>query len=298
MSRPIVSVIIPTYNRRRLVQSAIRSVLCQTFTDYEVIVVDDGSTDGTTERLKKQFGDRIHLLTTNNSGVSASRNKGIANSSGEFIALLDSDDIWHEKKLEKQVTYHRENKQLQISQTQEIWIRKGQRVNPMLKHQKPHGDIFHENLAMCTVSPSSVFLSRRLWNQFGGFDEDLPACEDYDLWLRMSSKVNVGIIDELLLTKFGGHADQLSRYYSAMDRFRIYSLVKLLQSGELTRQQYCAAHSVCVSKINILTEGMKKRGSITSPMIEFFEKVKTKQGLIKNWGKMGKELLLTNDVFD
>ena len=297
MRSPFVSVIIPTYNRLVSVQSAVDSVLHQTFSDFEVIVVDDGSTDGTNSVLRKNFGGRIRLVITDHRGVSAARNKGIASSAGKFLALLDSDDIWHPQKLEKQVRYHQENQNIQISQTQEIWIRNGKRVNPMCKHRKPYGDIYFDSLRMCAISPSSVFLTKALFDRFGGFDEELPVCEDYDLWLRIGSKVKVGIINKLLLTKYGGHTDQLSRQYPVMDRFRIYSLMKLVLTFDLNQEQRCKARDVCNEKIQIVMRGMEKRRNPTSRLAALFSSFERDELTVSHFEQNGRELLIHSDVF-
>ncbi len=297
LSHPLVSVIIPSYNRVISVQSAIHSVLRQSFTDFELIVIDDGSTDGTSSLLSAQFGDDIQLITTSNSGVSSSRNKGIRQCKGQFIALLDSDDIWHEEKLERQLEFHLNNPQFQISQTQEIWVRKGKRVNPMNKHRKPENDIFLKSLDLCTVSPSSVFMKKSLFTEFKGFDENLPTCEDYDLWLRISSQYPVGLIDEPLLTKFGGHSDQLSAQYAAMDRFRVYSLVKLILNTKLSPEQHNKAREVCIAKMEILIQGMRKRGTLTDAFNDFFQRIIERRLTTEQFELAAKDLLITNKVF-
>lgn len=297
MRSPFVSVVIPTYNRLATVRSAIDSVLRQTFSDVETIVVDDGSTDGTAVELKRRFGSEIRVITTDNRGVGAARNRGIADSQGKFLALLDSDDTWHPQKLEKQVRYHREHEGMRISQSQEVWIRNGKRVNPKRKHRKPSGDIFAASLRMCAISPSSVFLARDLFDRCDGFDEDLPVCEDYDLWLRIGSRMEVGIVDELLLTKYGGHGDQLSRRYPVMDRFRIYSLMKLALTAELNREQRRKTREVCAEKIEIVRRGMEKRGYPTSRLTELHSAFANDRLSVSHFREVGRELLLRNDLF-
>jgi len=169
------------------------------------------------------------------------------------------------------LTPERSHPDLLISQTQEIWIRKGKRVNPGVKHKKPKGDIFSESLNLCTITPSSVFLARDLFKSSGGFDEKMSACEDYDLWLRISAQHKVGLIEEYLLTKYGGHKDQLSQHYTAMDRFRIYSLGKLFLSGILTSTQSNLAFEVLRIKTGILLSGIRKRNPDNRELIEFVE---------------------------
>jgi glycosyltransferase involved in cell wall biosynthesis len=256
----IVSVIIPTFNRARRVVRAVKSVLSQTYTDLEIIVVDDASTDDTANSLA-QFGGRIACLVhASNLGVSAARNTGIRKSTGPLIAFLDSDDYWLPEKAALQVDYFEQHSQASICQTEEIWVRKGRRVNPQKKHVKPSGDIFEPSLKRCLVSPSSVMLKRSLLEEVGSFDEDLPACEDYDLWLRISCRHPVHLIKEHLVVKEGGHADQLSSRHKGMDRFRINALLKLIEKGALNKRQLKAALEELSLKCRIYGKGCLRRG--------------------------------------
>lgn len=257
-----VSVIIPTYNRAWCIGRAVSSVLYQEFKEYEVIVVDDGSTDDTKDKLSV-FGERIKVISHDkNRGVSCARNTGIKNSRYCFIAFLDSDDFWLPKKLLAQVEFFEKNPDAVICQTQEIWIRKGKRVNPKKKHLKPSGDIFIPSLRLCLVSPSAVMLRKSLFDEIGLFDEDLPVCEDYDMWLRISCKYPVYLIDKPLVVKTGGHTDQLSSKYWGMDRFRIYALVKLIKETSLNDKQYNAVIKELKYKCTIYGNGCIKRGRI------------------------------------
>lgn len=257
---PTVSVIIPVYNREETILRAVDSVFSQTWKDLELIIVDDGSTDQTATILSERYPQEIQLLSQENQGVSAARNFGVRESSGKWIAFLDSDDYWHPQKLERQMEYLKENSKLNIAQTEEIWIRNGKRVNPHKKHKKPSGWIYEASLTLCTVSPSSVIMTRTLFDRMGGFDEDLMACEDYDLWLRIANQEPVGLLEELLLTKTGGHQDQLSQKYPAMDRFRIYSMIKMLTTAELPTSNRDATENMLWKKLEIMEIGAKKRG--------------------------------------
>lgn len=255
-----VSVVIPTYDRAELVVRALHSVLAQTRPPDEVIVVDDGSTDDTVERIRAQF-PTVRLLAQPNRGVSAARNTGIRAATGEWIALLDSDDEWLPFKLERQLRAVA-NETL-LCHGDEIWIRRGRRVNPMKKHRKYGGHIFEKCLPLCVISPSSVLLPRQLLDAVGLFDESLPACEDYDLWLRVTARFPVVYVDEPLIVKHGGHDDQLSRRHWGMDRFRIAALEKILASDALDEHQRAAARSILANKIAIYASGARKRGRLT-----------------------------------
>jgi len=256
----LVSVIIPTHNRRDMVRRAIDSVLAQVYRPVELIVVDDGSTDYTRAALEN-YGDAIRLLTQRHQGVSAARNFGIRSARAELIALLDSDDYWLPEKIARQVEFFRLHPEASICQTQEIWIRNGRRVNPKHRHQKPSGMIFEPSLALCLVSPSAVMMRATLLKECGLFDESLPACEDYDLWLRIACKYPIHLIDRPLIVKCGGHADQLSRM-PELDRFRIRSIAKILEQGCLTPTQRGAAVVMLKQKCAIYAGGCLKRGKI------------------------------------
>jgi glycosyltransferase involved in cell wall biosynthesis len=257
---PSVSVIIPTFNRSQKLIRALRSVLKQTFHDYEVIVVDDGSSDDTYQALTSYMPLIQYVRHHVNRGVSAARNSGIRRACAPWIAFLDSDDYWLEDKLSVQMEYVERNPGTLACQTEEIWIRDGRRVNPRRKHTKPSGDIFAPSLKLCLVSPSSVVLKRLLLDEIGFFDEAFPAAEDYDLWLRISCRYPVYLIDQALVVKEGGHVDQLSRGFIGMDRFRIRAIVKLLQSGILTHEQRRTAIGELSIKCRIYGDGCMKRG--------------------------------------
>ncbi len=253
-----VSVIIPVYNRKERIVECVESVLAQSVPAHEIIVVDDGSTDGTPEALKV-FGDSIKVITLDeNRGVSCARNVGVKKATGEWIAFLDSDDQWTEKKLECQLKFIESNRFYEIVQSEEVWIRNGKRVNPRHRHTKPEGWIFEPSLKLCIVSPSTALIKKSLLEAYGGFDESLPACEDYDLWLRLSRHHPVGLEGSMTTIKHGGHEDQLSRKYEAMDRFRVKALTKALdsESDPACRKEIT---EVLQEKLNILLQGSLKR---------------------------------------
>lgn len=271
----LISVIIPTYNRAAVLPRAIDSVLAQKGADFELIIVDDGSTDDTkslygvrgTEYGEKEcsvhrtpYAAPVRFLSQSNKGPAAARNLGIKEAQGEWIAFLDSDDEWKPGKLKAQLEFFQKNPEYLICQTEEIWIRNGTRVNPMKKHQKFGGFIFEKCLPLCVVSPSAVMMHRKLLEEVGLFDEALPACEDYDLWLRIAAKYPIGLIEKPYIMKYGGHADQRSRQFPAMDQFRIRSLAKILSQNILTPEQTAAARRTLEEKAEIFIQGALKRG--------------------------------------
>ncbi len=255
-----VSVIIPTYNRSWCLAEAIDSVLSQTHNNMELIVVDDGSTDETPGLLSR-YGSRLRCLRQTNRGVSAARNHGIQAADGVLIAFLDSDDTWQPDKLARQVEFFNRQPDAKICQTEETWIRRGVRVNPKRRHRKPSGWIFEASLALCLVSPSAVMMRRELLEEMGGFDESLAACEDYDLWLRVSLRYPIHLIDDALVVKRGGHDDQLSRQHS-LDRYRIQSLAKIISSEGISDDQALAAAAMLRKKCRIYAAGCRKHGRI------------------------------------
>ena len=258
-----ISVIIPTYNRKKYIKRAIDSVIRQSYKPFEIIVIDDGSTDGTYELIKKSYSSsQISIEKQINNGVSSARNKGVKLANGDWIAFLDSDDEWFENKLELQVREIKKSKTFMICHTNEIWIRNGIRVNQMKKHQKYGGFIFEKCLDMCRISPSSVMIRRCIFDEIGLFDEDLIICEDYDLWLRISSKYPVLYLDSMLIKKFGGHEDQLSKNINGIEQFRIQSLEKILKNLPLKHSYFNAAKNMVLKKLRIYRSGLIKRNKI------------------------------------
>ncbi len=284
-----ISVVIPTFNRVHWVARAIQSVFDQSYTVHQLIVVDDASTDHTVARIRQQFAD-VELITqpnqTQHRGVSRARNIGVQCATGDWIALLDSDDEWCQHKLTRQVAALSQSSSqsstlapgFEICHTDEIWIRNGKRVNPMNKHAKPDGWIFEQCLPLCCVSPSSVLVKKTLLESVGLFDESLPVCEDYDLWLRLFSQVSVLLVAEPLLIKYGGHADQLSRKYWGMDRFRVSAIIKLLEHHDLSAHYRQCALKMLLHKLTILIKGFEKRKNTTD--------LRHYQALYAHWADM------------
>ena len=260
----LVSVIIPVHNRPVFVRRAVESVLAQTFTGIELLVVDDGSTDetpGVLAQLQAAHGERVRVFSQSNKGVSAARNLGLREARGSLYALLDSDDHWLPKKLERQVDFLVSNK-YEVCQTEEIWMRRGKRVNPMNKHTKPSGSFFARALELCLVSPSCVLFTRRFVEKVGLFDETLPACEDYDLWLRALLHYEIGLLDEKLVVRNGGRPDQLSAQFYGLDLYRIHALIKLLNNSALQSAERELTRNALSYKAQIYTQGCIKRGRL------------------------------------
>ena len=253
-----VSAVIPTHNRLHLLRRALYSVQAQTLPPLETIVIDDGSTDRSHESLATEFPN-VQWIRQSNHGVSHARNQGIKHAKGEWIALLDSDDAWHPSKLEEQNQFLQQNLGLLFCHTDEAWIRRGKSVSHPAYLNKSNQDIFLKSLARCIICPSSVVIHQKIFEKIGFFDEELPVCEDYDLWLRLVLQYEIGYLDRKLVTKHGGHSDQLSTTYWGMDRFRVQSLQKLLDNPNLKSSLIPLIFQTLIQKLDILNKGFSKR---------------------------------------
>jgi len=281
--QPLVSVIIPTYNRREPLTEAVASVLAQSHAALELIVVDDGSDDGTAAFLAERFNDaRLRLISQENLGVSAARNRGAREASGDWLAFLDSDDSWLPEKLERQLAVTLARPDCPVSYTEEIWYRHGRWANPRNVHAKQDGWIFEQCLALCIISPSSVMMRRDVWDELGGFDESLVACEDYDLWLRLSVRYPVCLVDEKLIIKRNGHEGQLSQLHFALDRFRVRALWKIALDETLERDPRRKALEWIVKKAHVVALGAAKRGAEQRARV-FRYSVKEAQDWLERW---------------
>ncbi|MCW7481799.1 glycosyltransferase family 2 protein [Leptospira kanakyensis] len=282
--RPLVSIIIPTYNRKTVVDRAIESVIKQTYPHWELHIVDDGSDDDTWKDLLSKlpgwkgklssFGRNkksIQVHQTEHRGVSGARNFGMGRAEGEWIAFLDSDDEWYPEKLSKQMEFHKSHPEILFSQTREVWNKKGNLMEPKGKYRKLPGWFLKESLELCMVTTSSFFAYKPTLETFGGFRIELPVCEDYDLWNRiLLSGHPIGLIDENLMIRYGGSDDQLSNQYQALERFRLYSLLltkeEFREMGKwellkpLTKSLF---QNAIQSRMDTMLQGRTKRGKDT-----------------------------------
>lgn len=260
----MVDVVIPVYNRKEYLPFALESVAKQTFKDYTVYVVDDCSDEdlsGVIDDAVNTYNMKIvYIRNDKNMGVSFSRNRAIKSSDSKYIALLDSDDRWLPEKLKRQINIFNQY-DIKVVHTEEIWMRNGKRVNQKKRHYKGSEDFFNRSLELCLMSPSSIMIERSVFDDFGFFDESLPVCEDYDMWLRILSHENVYFIEDPLIVKYGGHVDQLSHKFYAIDRFRVRSLIKLLgdESIKQNNLKKMQIKMVISKKCDILINGALKR---------------------------------------
>ncbi len=254
-----ISTIIPTFNRLHFLERAISSVTAQTKKVDEIIVVDNGSTDETGIEILKNFPE-IEYIFEPSGGVSTARNTGIRNASHDWIALLDSDDEWKKNKIELFDRHFKKNgTKPKIWHSEEIWIRDGKYVNQKSYHKKKGGNLFADCLEMCCISPSSSLIHKDIFKNHGYFDESMEVCEDYDLWLRICSKEEIGFMEENLVVKHGGHSDQLSKKFWGMDRFRVLALIKLARTNRLTHLQKIMVKQAIIRKLEIIINGAEKR---------------------------------------
>ena len=288
-----VSVIIPTYNRANTIKRAINSVLQQTFKNFEIIIIDDGSQDNTEEVIQNLNNSYIIYKKIPHSGVSRARNEGITISNGDLIAFLDSDDKWVNTKLQKQVQYLNNNTQFPACHTNEIWIKNGIRINQGKKHKKYAGNFFIPSLKLCLISPSSVIIKKEIFDQIGKFDENFNYVEDYELWLRLTSRYKVGYIDEKLVIKYGGHSDQLSRKIDGIEKYRMLALEKFIINNykdNSMRFYIFEAFNEYSKKFKIFTLGCLKRGK-KEELEEFSRKFRKLKSLINKHSIQHKRLL-------
>ena len=264
-----LSVIIPTYNRVAHLKEAIGSVCAQRRAPDELIVVNDGSEDGTGAYLEQiqRRTMRIpiviaHLKHCGRPG--AVRNHGIALARGALIAFLDDDDLWHVDKLALQIPLHESSHYLALSHTREQWIKHGHILSQPDYGQARTGYIFAAALRKCCIGPSTVVIRRDLMTSqvygIGGFNDTLEIAEDYDLWLRVCNRYPVAYLPYPLTTKRAGDWHQLSQKYAYIERFHIEVLDRLLKRNALVPQNREAAMRMLATKARIWARGCHKRG--------------------------------------
>lgn len=265
MKKPLISVIIPTYNRAYILSKAIESVLNQTFKDLELIVVDDGSVDETPYLVSKY---PLIYIKKPHKGVPHTRNIGILKAKGDFIAFLDSDDVFVPEKLEKQLKFFERHPDYKIVQTEEIWYKGNKRINPKKIHKKAEGWFFDRAIKLCVVSISTVLIKKEVFEEVGMFDEEFPVCEDYEFWLRVSLKMPVGLIKEYLVIKSGGRPDQLSAM-KGLDYYRTLALIKLFKNyqKDLKLEQKLMLYAEAKKKFEIFYRGALKHGNLKKAFI-------------------------------
>jgi len=258
-----IGVVIPAFDRAAMLAEAVTSVFSQTADSFRLVVVDDSSTEDLSEvRWLVEKRGHLWLSHAENRGVAAARNTGAEALASDWIAFLDSDDLWDPKKLESQLAWHRSHPDCRISQTAERWIRMGREVRKPAGWRQKGGDLFAECVDRCAIGPSCVMIRRDLWTEIGGFDERFPVCEDYELWLRIASREPVCLVaGDPLVEKRGGHPDQLSTRVPALDRYRVVALLQILERGGLGGSPSAIVRAGLAKKAKIVSSGAAKRSA-------------------------------------
>lgn len=216
-SSPIISIILPSYNRAHILVRAIESIMNQTFQDFEVIVVDDGSTDDTEEKVRSIKDKRIKYIRHEvNKGPAAARNTGISYASGSYIAFQDSDDEWQSEKLERQISiFHKAGEDVGVVYTGFWRIFSDRKVYyPSEKIKNKNGDIHYELLNGNFIGMPTVMIKRECFNKVGLFDEALPPLEDWELFIRISRFYKFLLINEPLVLEYESN-DSISKNRSS-----------------------------------------------------------------------------------
>jgi glycosyltransferase involved in cell wall biosynthesis len=229
---PRVSVVIPAYNAERFVAAAIESVLAQTFKDLEVIVVDDGSRDGT-GAIAARFGEPVRYLRQDNAGVAAARNRGIRESRGGLTAFLDADDTWRSDKLEKQLAALETQPQYRVCYSAFTVV--DDNLDPLrIAHSSRRAGILEDLVLRGNVVGSicTVLCRRELFDLAGAFDPALSQCADWDMWVRLARLTEFLYLDEPLVT-YRQHDDNMSRNAPLYERDTLYLLDKAFAMPEL-----------------------------------------------------------------
>ena len=267
-----ISVIIPTYNRLPFLKEAVASVRFQEYSNFELIVVDDGSTDGTTAWLRDQGIKTKKIFHSGKPGNV--RNIGTEMATGSLLAFLDSDDLWKPDKLMHQSEYLATQPDVRLCHTRETWLRGDNEISQSGQKHRRSGWVFADALTKCIIGPSTTLLEKSLFVESGGFDPELEIAEDYDLWLRICSRYPVGYIDQPLVVKRGGHPDQLSEKYGQIEIFRIRSLARNIEQDWFSGTHLIMARRELARKCRIYAAGCEKRGK-SAEALRYYRKADT-----------------------
>jgi glycosyltransferase involved in cell wall biosynthesis len=247
----LVSVVIPVYNGERYVRECMDNVFRQTHRPLEVIVVDDGSTDGTGEILNR-YPLPIRVVRTEHRNLPSARNRGIESASGEFIAFLDVDDLWLAEKIEKQVVVFQRRPEIGLACTDvEKFPASGRRRSKerlQLGRKLNRSEAFPLLIRRNFITPSSVMIRRSVSASFGAFDESLNSCEDWEYWLRLAARgVRMAFLDEPLVL-YRAHEANMSRFTDRMHEGRLAAVQKTFRSSGLP-ERYRPHERECLARI-------------------------------------------------
>jgi glycosyltransferase involved in cell wall biosynthesis len=282
------SVVVPTCNKREQVAQALQSALAQTYRNFEIAIVDDGSTDGTPAHVFRTFGAEpkaidivshlnpaalrpffhhfVHDGVTfkyhyhTNRGLAAARNRGIRHARGSYVAFLEAEDRWDPTHLETQLAFLEANQGARISRVGEHPGRTCPRGRRPGRAERASGWLFASALENCPASISCAVIHRSCFTECGAFDENLPACEDYDLWLRLSARFPIYYVDGPEVVHRSPRAE-ISPHAWTWDRFRVYALEKSFQSGHLDPEQRFLVSQEIVRRCERLVDGFRRQKS-------------------------------------
>lgn len=270
MQQPFdVSVIIPVRNRPLLLGESIRSVFYGSGYPRELIVViDDRPENGmldlkAAEESFSRYGNeetQIQILYSNGRGPAAARNVGINSAKHTWLAFLDSDDIWREHKLSKQINYLSQRPHMLACQTLEIWLKNNRELTQSIANQPRCGRFLKDAFRRCLISASTVILHRQCFEILGLFDESFAVCEDFEFWLRYLSYYPMGLVRERLSVKRSGGWEQQSQKFHSQDKVRIEAILKTVQNQILRPDEWESARIACLEKLAILKRGSEKYG--------------------------------------
>ncbi len=228
---PEVSIVIPTYNAEKTILETVESALAQTFTDFEILVINDGSTDSTLNLIEEIGDARLKIFNYENSGVAIARNRGISLAAGQFISFLDSDDLWLPDKLESQLFALKNHPAAGLAYS---WVSYINTQGDFLYSQEPiyyEGNVYPQLLARNFLTCGSTPLIRKhVIDSVGGFDPSVPPADDWDYWLRVSEKWNFKVVTKhQVLYRISPHSMSLN--VEAMERAHMMVLEKAFESA-------------------------------------------------------------------
>lgn len=261
MPGSLVSVVIPVYNMAHCVAEAIESVFDQSFSDLEVIIADDGSTDNLAKAIQK-FGDQVRVIRQENRGPSVARNSGIRAAQGEYIAFLDADDIWKPEKLEKQIAAMQLSEDIGLVTCgyKKVHALSGDTIETMVRENYPDRAALLEALSLAQILPASAsgaLLRRECFDEAGLFDESLRVAEDWDMWLRVAKRFEVRFVEEPLVILRDGDAKPAYRTLR-FEENSVRAMIDRTVPGRFRRRSYAALYLYLGS--NYLSQNNKARG--------------------------------------
>lgn len=298
-----VTVVVPTCNRKDFVTQALHSVFSQNYRNFEIVVVDDGSTDGTAAHLLRTFGAEAravelvarrnpaaltpfyHTFTHQgllvryeyhqNRGLGAARNRGIRHARGSYIAFLEAEDIWEPGHLRSQIDFLEGHRGACIARVGERPAKEGPRSRRARRGEVASGNLFAQALEQAPAGISCAVVHRSCFAECGEFDENMPACEDYDLWLRLTARFPVYYVEGPEVTRRAPRPDGSPHAWTS-DRFRVYSLEKSFQSGQLDSEQRFLVSQALVRRCERLVEGYRRQKS--EERANFYERKRRRFG--------------------